>query len=157
MNARKWTVQAEPERLGCAAETRRFLLEQGIARPLALRAELCVAELAGNAARHAKGGVVEVKCFTDRIEIHVVDRGPGIADVAQALDDGVSGGKMRTPDAPQRGTVGTGTGLGAVARTADQLELQAREGGGLHALARLNVSPRSELASTADNKRKKAP
>lgn len=146
--AKTWTVQAEPDRLGCAADARRFLLAAGIARPLALRAELCVAELAGNAARHARGGVVEVKCFTDRIEIHVVDRGPGIVDVAAALADGVSGGKMRTPDEPQRDSIGTGTGLGAVARTADHLELQAREGGGLHAFARLNH---------VDNQRKKAP
>ena len=148
MSARTWTVKAEPDRIGCAAEARRFLLGEGIARPLALRAELCVAELAGNAARHAASGVVEVRCFADRIEIHVTDRGPGIDDIARALDDGVSGGKMRTPDAPQRESVGFGTGLGAVARTADHLELQAREGGGFHAIARLN---------TVDNQRKKAP
>ena len=99
----------------------------------------------------AKGGVVELKCFADRIEIHVVDRGPGISDVGRALDDGVSGGKMRTPDDPQRNVIGMGSGLGAVIRTADHLELQPREGGGLHAIARLYTD------NSAANQRKKAP
>lgn len=145
MNTRRWTVAKEPDRLGCAADARRALLAAGLPRPLALRAELCIAELAGNAARYARGGEVELRFTDDRVEIHVTDRGPGIVDVALALEDGVSQGHKRTPEAPGRDFMGTGTGLGAVSRNAERVDLRAREGGGLHAFVELTIRA-NELA-----------
>ncbi|MFO0686708.1 MAG: ATP-binding protein [Sandaracinus sp.] len=138
-DVRRWQVSSEADRLVCAADARRHLLSLGVSRALALRAELCVAELAGNAARHAGGGEVEVATTADAIEIHVWDRGPGIEDVGLALEDGVSRGRRRSPEDPARELVGMGTGLGAVSRSADLVQLTAREGGGLHAFAALHV------------------
>lgn len=136
---RRFRVHAESDRLGCAAATREFLLDHGVAREVALRAGLCVAELYGNAARHARDGEVYVSIEEHDVEVLVLDRGPGIRDVPKALEDGVSAGHRRTPDAPRRDLAGLGTGLGTVLRNADRLRVEPREGGGLSVRARFRL------------------
>src|SRR5262245_12533868 len=87
---------AEAERLG-AAET-----ERG-------KVALVVTELATNVARHGGGGELLLRPLTEpaALEIVAIDRGPGIANVEQALRDGYSTGGSN------------GVGLGAVQRVAD--------------------------------------
>lgn len=142
--AGRWRVDAESDRLGCAAEVRERLLAAGVPRGIALRAELCAAELYGNAARHAKDGELEVLVSSSGVEIWARDRGPGIADVPRALEDGVSAGQRRTPDTPLRELRGMGTGLGAIARHADQLTILPRDGGGLLVRAALSLAPHAK-------------
>lgn len=150
-HVRRWLVSSEADRLVCSADARRHLLALGAPRALALRAELCIAELAGNAARHAGGGEVEVGWSERGVEIHVRDRGPGIQDVSLALEDGVSKGHRRSPDDPERDRVGMGTGLGAVSRHADEARWSAREGGGLHAFAALHVRAGERTKRTGES------
>jgi len=74
--------------------------------------ERVVANLVSNAVRHAPRGPISVTagCFGDRLELHVVDRGPG---VALADRDRVFAPFQRLGDTPS----GQGVGLGlAVAR-----------------------------------------
>ncbi len=69
---------------------------------------------APNAVLHGAGGEVLLRTPADGdgpLELLVIDRGPGIADVAKALQDGYS-------------TAGTpGTGLGAAVRMSDTFDL----------------------------------
>jgi anti-sigma regulatory factor (Ser/Thr protein kinase) len=93
------------------------------------RASLVATELATNLARHGRGGslLMETPQRSGAIglELIAIDRGPGIADVAQSLRDGVS-------------TYGTaGTGLGAIRRQADEFDLHSSPGQGTAVLARL--------------------
>lgn len=79
------------------------------------RVALVATELATNLARHAVGGQFVVQAADGpAVDLLAVDRGPGIADVPRALVDGYSSG----------GT--SGTGLGAVRRQADEVDLYSR-------------------------------
>lgn len=90
---------------------------------------LIVTELATNLLKHAARGELIVQRYADAsgegIELLGLDKGPGIADLANALRDGHS-----TAGSP-------GTGLGAMRRQADIFEVFSRPGHGTAVLARV--------------------
>lgn len=99
------------------------------------RAALVATELAANLARHGNGGEVlaqAIKADTATgLELIAIDRGPGIASIADSLRDGSS-------------TCGSaGTGLGAIRRQADEFDIFSTPGKGAAVLARLWPSRRS--------------
>ena len=83
------------------------------------RVALVLTEAANNVIKHAGSGEIVLRSATHsipRIEALVVDKGPGIADVSRALQDGYS-------------TAGTpGTGLGAVARLSSKFDVYSALG-----------------------------
>jgi anti-sigma regulatory factor (Ser/Thr protein kinase) len=93
------------------------------------RLSIVATEAATNLARHAKDGVLLVRCLvTGRgvgMEVIAVDRGPGIADIGRALEDGFSTG----------GTMGSG--MGAIRRQADEFDVYSQPGAGTVLVARL--------------------
>jgi anti-sigma regulatory factor (Ser/Thr protein kinase) len=111
---------------------------RGVARLTALlgmddedagRAALAATEAATNLLKHAGGGELVVRRLASDgvagVEILALDRGPGIADLAEALRDGVS-------------TAGTqGQGLGAIRRQADDFDVWSGPGRGAVLLARV--------------------
>jgi len=100
---------------------------------------LVTTELATNLLKHAKGGTLALTPLSAQpqvgLQIESHDTGPGIADINEVLADRVS-------------TAGTrGTGLGAINRLTDQLEISSHLGQGTHVLCRKwlrahRVSPR---------------
>jgi anti-sigma regulatory factor (Ser/Thr protein kinase) len=87
---------------------------------LAGQVAIVTTELANNLLRHAGGGEVLVRRLNgdpDGVEVIALDRGPGIADVARALQDGHS----------SRGS--QGTGMGAIRRLSSLFELFTGPGG----------------------------
>ncbi|MGO8752844.1 MAG: ATP-binding protein [Thermoguttaceae bacterium] len=89
---------------------------------------LAMTELATNLLKHARGGTLTLTPLADGgrvgLEIESRDEGPGIADVEQALGDRFS-------------TAGTrGTGLGAVNRLMDELDIRSRRGSGTRIVCR---------------------
>lgn len=84
------------------------------------RAALVALEMATNVARHGGGGHLLLGEVTaeDRkgLELISIDRGPGMADVAHSMSDGVS-------------TYGSaGVGLGAIRRQADEFDIHSQTG-----------------------------
>ena len=81
---------------------------------------LAVSELASNLVKHARGGTLTLTPLHEggrvSIQVESLDRGPGIADVEQAMTDGFS----------TRGSLGYG--LGAVNRLMDQCHITSRRG-----------------------------
>jgi serine/threonine-protein kinase RsbT len=79
-------------------------------------------ELARNALEHGGGGTVRLELVNDGIRRAVrltfEDRGPGIADIQQALKDGYSTGG------------GLGLGLGGAKRLSNEFEIVSRPGEG---------------------------
>ncbi|HEU4685355.1 MAG TPA: ATP-binding SpoIIE family protein phosphatase [Nitrospira sp.] len=94
---------------------------------------LVVTELATNLLKHADRGELLMRRLgaegKDGVEILSLDKGPGIPDVVRALCDGYS-------------TAGSsGTGLGAVMRTASAFDLYSQPGEGTALVARLFAEP----------------
>jgi anti-sigma regulatory factor (Ser/Thr protein kinase) len=92
---------------------------------------LVVAEAASNLARHARGGELLVQARRDEfgggLEVTAVDRGPGMRDIGRCLGDGYS-------------TAGSlGTGLGTIARIADEFAIDSRPGRGTVVWSRLGA------------------
>jgi anti-sigma regulatory factor (Ser/Thr protein kinase) len=94
------------------------------------RAELVATELATNLLRHAHpGGSVLIRPIPPRsVEIIAVDSGPGITDIARALD-----GRSSSPG-------GLGCGLAAVRRASSQFDVHTRAGMGTTVLAMVDVA-----------------
>lgn len=92
-------------------------------------AAIVAAEASRNAVVHAAGGQVLLTPAAGggALDVVVVDRGPGIADVRRALEDGYS-------------TAGTaGQGLGAIARLAAVFDLYSAPGKGAAVFARVGT------------------
>lgn len=87
------------------------------------RIEIVVRELASNIVRHAGRGEIYLRQVISGhrqgLEVEAVDRGPGIADVQLALQDGYT----------TRGK-SLGSGLPAVRRLMDTLEIETAPGQG---------------------------
>lgn len=120
---------------------------QDIARRIGLKADdvgragLIATELATNLARHGGGGNLLVQPLptptVSGLELIAIDRGPGIADVARSLRDGIS----------SRGSAGTG--LGAIRRQADEFDIHSAPAQGTAVLARIWPQRRLPPADSA--------
>jgi len=97
-------------------------------------------ELATNLLKHARGGELLLISWGERqrrLEIVALDKGPGMADVRQCLEDGYS-------------TAGsTGSGLGAVLRLATRLEVYTAPQKGTTAFAEFHPAPNGTWARAA--------
>lgn len=103
---------------------------------------IAVSELATNLDRHASQGTLLVRSVRASthaaVEVVAADRGPGVADLASAFEDG-------------RSTAGTlGVGLGAVRRLADAVSAFSEPGQGTVITARFHAfrETPTELAAT---------
>lgn len=97
--------------------------------------ELIISEIATNLLKHAGGGELIVRILSNNqnsgIEILSIDSGPGMADPAKMLEDGVS-------------TTNTlGHGLGSIKRLSDQFQLYSLKGWGTILLSRVFAKPLS--------------
>lgn len=96
---------------------------------------IVVTEAATNLVKHAQQGEIHLAlCQRDGdlgIEVLALDRGPGVAGIAQCLEDGYS----------SEGTAGTG--LGAISRLADEFDIYSQPGQGTCVVARVYASAES--------------
>jgi anti-sigma regulatory factor (Ser/Thr protein kinase) len=121
------TVQDESQ-IGAARRAAvRFAADLGFSETDAGRLAIVATEGASNLARHGGGGELLLRRLGPKpaVELLALDRGPGIADVQRACEDGHSTGG--TP----------GTGLGAIRRLSEVCELYSRPGGGTALMARI--------------------
>ncbi|WP_313314402.1 ATP-binding protein [Pulveribacter sp.] len=118
----------------CIGEARRFCARAvqhwNWADADAGRLAIIVTELGTNLQRHAKNGAlwIAIKDQPQEVEVLALDNGPGINDVARALQDGMS-----------TGSGSPGTGLGGIRRLADDFDLYSAASGTL-CLARVRAS-----------------
>ncbi|HSY85360.1 MAG TPA: anti-sigma regulatory factor, partial [Verrucomicrobiae bacterium] len=104
------------------------------------RSALVATELATNLLKHAGRGQILLDRYRDStgsgLEILSLDKGPGIADLGRAMEDGYS-------------TAGSmGTGLGAVRRQADEFAVYSRPGLGTAMMARIRDATRPPVPAT---------
>ncbi len=90
---------------------------------------ILLTETATNLVKHARHGEILIglchRHGQDGIEVLAFDRGPGVEHIAACLKDGYS--STGTP----------GTGLGAIARLADEFDIYSQPGRGTSLVARL--------------------
>jgi anti-sigma regulatory factor (Ser/Thr protein kinase) len=108
--------------------------DRGLGETATGNASIVVTELVNNLVRHAGEGSVALRWQGARgceaLEMVVLDRGPGMADIEKCMADGYS-----TRGSP-------GTGLGAVRRLSDEFDVQSTPGKGTAIVSRFYLAPR---------------
>ena len=84
---------------------------------------------------HAKGGRADVLVYPSSIEIILEDDGPGIADIAQAMQEGYS----TAPDNIRALGFGAGMGLPNMRRYTDAMEITSEVGKGTRVWMQVQV------------------
>lgn len=84
---------------------------------------------------HARGGAADVTIYRDRIEIVLTDHGPGIADIALAMQEGYS----TAPDEVRNLGFGAGMGLPNIKKYSDDLKVETELGVGTTLTIQINT------------------
>jgi serine/threonine-protein kinase RsbT len=125
-------ITSEADLSVAVLEARRISLELGFTAVTAAKIATAVSELARNVLKYAETGVVDFRPVSDErgtgLEVVVTDRGPGIADVDEALKDHFS----------SSGTLGLG--LPGVRRLMDVFELSSTPGKGTRVTIRKHIA-----------------
>lgn len=121
-----------------ASEVKRRLEETGLPGELTRRVVVAVFEAEMNVCIHAISGEVRLEVEGERVRAVIEDRGPGIADVEQAMQPGFS---TAPPKAREMG-FGAGMGLPNMETCADELRVESEVGRGTR--VEMRFSPRGE-------------
>jgi len=84
---------------------------------------------------HAGGGVAEVFVYPEKIEMLLTDHGPGIADIALAMQEGYS----TAPDTIRSIGFGAGMGLPNMKKYTDEMSIESELGKGTKVFMRVDV------------------
>jgi anti-sigma regulatory factor (Ser/Thr protein kinase) len=117
---RRIVVDERSQVFSVRQEARAAAAAAGLPEEDGWRAELVATELGTNLVKHARSGEVLVRAIggvSAQVELIAVDKGPGIADLARAFEDGVSSGSS------------PGTGLGAIRRLSDVFDIYSTGAG----------------------------
>jgi CBS domain-containing protein len=120
-----------------AHEIKKILVTRGVDSGLVRRASIAAYEMEINLVVHSDGGEIRAAIDADSVEIVARDRGPGIADVQLALQDGFS----TANDWIRSLGFGAGMGLGNIRRVADEFSIDSHTGGGTVVRVAIRLTP----------------
>ena len=130
------------ERGGEVATRVKALLQQlGLPRDVIRRLSIANFEAEMNVVMYAREATLEVLVFPDLIRVQVVDRGPGIADIDWAMQEGHS----TATEAMRARGFGAGLGLPNIQRNTDELEVKSDVGVGTTLRYAVYTTPRPKL------------
>lgn len=109
-----------------STQIKAILRDTGINREIIRRACIACFEAEMNVVIHAHVGEVELVITETDILITVTDKGPGIADIELAMQEGYS----TASDAMRERGFGAGMGLPNIKKTSDKLEIESTVGVG---------------------------
>jgi anti-sigma regulatory factor (Ser/Thr protein kinase) len=112
------------------------LKNMGLASTLVRRVAIASYEAEMNMVMHARRGTMTLKVTPGDVTIDVQDEGPGIADIALAMQEGYS---TATPEMREMG-FGAGMGLPNIKRNTDALVITSDIQRGTHLVMRVHVS-----------------
>lgn len=130
MEAVKLTYEIDGENFSAAGEAstavKRVLKKLKLPPDVVRRAVVCMYEGEINMVIHADGGVAEVEIDEEQIKMVLKDHGPGIPDVAKAMEEGWS---TATYTVRNMG-FGAGMGLPNMKRNSDEMTVETELGVG---------------------------
>ena len=120
-------VGGDFERAGeASAKIKKMLKMIGVPADIVRRIAIGTYEAEMNVIIHAGGGNVAAEAFSDATVITVTDKGPGIPDIAKALQEGWS----TAPDHVRQMGFGAGMGLPNMVKCSDKFDIQSVVGEG---------------------------
>ena len=118
-----------------SVQVKKSLRQLGISPDTIRKVSIAMYEGEINMVIHAGGGEADVLVFEDHIEIHLIDKGPGIADIKLAMQEGFS----TAPDNIRSLGFGAGMGLPNMKRYTDSFEIETEVGVGTTVKMTVNV------------------
>jgi serine/threonine-protein kinase RsbT len=109
-----------------STEVKRALGRLGIDPVEVKRVAVAMYEAEINMVIHAGGGMAEAEISPERVTVVLADRGPGIADLDLAMQEGYS----TAPESAREMGFGAGMGLPNIKRNADDLRIDTELGRG---------------------------
>ena len=109
-----------------SVQVKKNLRKLGISPEIIRKISIAMYEGEINMVIHADGGEAEVLVYEDRIVMILTDRGPGIADVEKAMQEGYS----TAPDNVRSLGFGAGMGLPNMKRYTDDMKIESVVGEG---------------------------
>jgi serine/threonine-protein kinase RsbT len=117
-----FSIQSSADIVMVRQEVRRRTIDLGFSLVDQTKIVTAASELARNTLQHGGGGTVEMAALTNGsrrgLRLTFEDRGPGIADLEQAMRDGFSSGG------------GLGLGLSGARRLSNEFDIHSRPGEG---------------------------
>ncbi|MBQ8684396.1 MAG: anti-sigma regulatory factor [Clostridia bacterium] len=118
-----------------SVQVKKDLRRLGLDPEIIRRVSIAMYEGEINMVIHAGGGQAEVQVAEDAITIILEDKGPGIADIEQAMQAGFS----TAPDAVRSLGFGAGMGLPNMKRYTDYMDIQSTVGVGTRVTMRVDI------------------
>ena len=118
-----------------SVQVKRNLRQLGLDSETIRRVSIAMYEGEINMVIHAGGGEAYVLIYEDRIEIDLIDQGPGIANIELAMQEGFS----TAPDNIRSLGFGAGMGLPNMKRYTDSMKIESELGKGTRILMTVNL------------------
>ena len=118
-----------------SVQVKKMLRQMGFSADTIRRVSVAMYEGEINMVIHANGGTADINVFPEKIEIILADKGPGIPDIAQAMQEGFS----TAPDNIRSLGFGAGMGLPNMKRYTDSFEIETEIGVGTTVKMTVNV------------------
>jgi serine/threonine-protein kinase RsbT len=109
-----------------ASAVKKVLRQLNIDHSVSKRVVIALYEGEVNVVAHAYSGVIEVEIDETTIRLTITDKGPGIADIEKAMQEGYS---TATPQVREMG-FGAGMGLANMKRNSDSMKISSVPGEG---------------------------
>ncbi|HEX2945033.1 MAG TPA: anti-sigma regulatory factor [Clostridia bacterium] len=117
-----------------SSNVKKLLVQLGIDPVRVKKAAIAMYEAEINAVIHGNGGAADVEISSGRIVICISDKGPGIADLELAMQEGWS----TASDEIREMGFGAGMGLPNMKRYADRLDIDTEVGKGTRVTITVN-------------------
>jgi serine/threonine-protein kinase RsbT len=109
-----------------ASAVKKILRQLNIDHSVSKRVVIALYEGEVNVVAHAYSGVIEIEIDEIKIKITITDKGPGIADIEKAMEEGYS---TATPQVREMG-FGAGMGLSNMKKNSDVMKISSVPGEG---------------------------
>jgi anti-sigma regulatory factor (Ser/Thr protein kinase) len=109
-----------------ASSVKKILKQLNIDHSISKKIVIALYEGEVNVVAHAYSGVTEVEIDEEKIKITITDKGPGIEDIEQAMQEGFS---TASPQVREMG-FGAGMGLANMKKNSDSMKISSTPGEG---------------------------